>query len=298
MTQHTYLGLLCALLTGCGGAGGMDVDGDPDAGTGSTGGGGIIIGGTTVRTPTEAEVAEARVRLDAALLAAERGRAALELLGLFPVYTCGDARRSWVAQLAVDVEAEYGCVTATTQARGDAADAIVLTFEGTRCTVRGHTVTGSLEFLFTTGADRFEVFADLRDTEVDGHPLQTKVGYGVCGDEERYWAESAGAVPKSTTHTYALDALLRRREGMPIFGSPTSIIDGDGTLTGPAGADTVVITALEYEQGEKFPRTGQVEVTTAGGHRYRATFREVFWDLGEAEVQVDSKTPVRIPLLR
>lgn len=293
MTKRTYLGLLCGLLAGCGGGGGTGLEGEPDAGTPGTGGGG---GG--INYPSDAEIALARERLSTAMVAAERGRAALELLGIFPVYTCGEARSAWIAELAADVEAQYGCVTATPATRGETADAVVLTFDGAGCTVRGHTVSGSAEFLFTSGDDRFEVFADLRALQVDGFALQTKVGYGVCGDETRYWAESAGGVPDNDTHQYALDAQLRQREGMPIFGSTTSIVDGDGSVTGPAGTDTLVVTALEYSHGEKFPRTGQVELTTAGGHRYRATFKEVFWDFGEAEVQIDGKTPVRIPLLR
>lgn len=52
-------------------------------------------------------------------------------------------------------------------------------------------------------------------------------------------------MPPVADRTYALDAQLRKREGLPIVGDTTLLLDGTGSVTGPAGTDQVTITALE-----------------------------------------------------
>jgi hypothetical protein len=301
--RHALPALLAAaLLTACGPRlpfdGGKTDGGTNTGGTDGGGGGGGGGSGSTARPPTQEEIDLAKARIEVAVHAAERARSALELLGILPVYTCGESRRTFVGRAVESTQVQLSCLTATSEARGDTADAVVLAFAAEGCSARGHTVAGTGEFLYSGGEDRMELFADLRELTVDATALQTKVGYGTCSDEKRYWAESAGTVPARLDHTYALNARVAQREGGPIFGGTTLLIDASGTVTGPAGTDAVTITGLEYELGEYFPKQGELLITTAGGKTLRATFRASLWRLGQVEVRVDTKDPVTVPIVR
>lgn len=251
----------------------------------------------TPRVPTQAEVEDSRARVEAAIRAAERVRAALELLGLLPVYTCGEPRRTFVGRAAESAQAQASCLTATAEARGDTADAIVLAFSPEGCAVRGHVVSGEAALLYNGGEERLDLAGDLYALQVDGTALRTRVGYGTCSDQDQFWAKSEGPVPHVVDRTYTLDAQLRKREGIPIIGGTTLLLDGTGSVTGPAGTDQVTITALEYEIGEYLPAQGEVVVQTATGKRVRATFRTTLWRIGKMEIQIDDAQPVTVPVL-
>jgi hypothetical protein len=157
LSRTTILAVLTVLATACGGS-----------------------------PPTQVEIDEARDRVDVALGAATQARAALELLGILPVYTCGESRRSFVGNAAATLEAQVGCVTAETEALDATTDAVVLSFPQEGCELREHTVSGQTAFKYSGGEDRMDLKADLRGLRVDGDPLQVEVGYGTCGDESRY----------------------------------------------------------------------------------------------------------------
>ena len=48
---------------------------------------------------------------------------ALEAVGILPVYTCGEPRRTFVSEAAEGVHARYACATATVEARDAVTDA-------------------------------------------------------------------------------------------------------------------------------------------------------------------------------
>ncbi|QSQ19626.1 hypothetical protein JY651_30480 [Pyxidicoccus parkwayensis] len=248
--------------------------------------------------PSKEEVEAARVKVEHAVAAAHQVRGALEVLGVLPVYTCGEPRRSFVGHAAEGVKARYACATATVEARDAVTDAVVLTFDEGGCEVHGLRFTGQVAFLYRGGEDLMEVGADLRGLAVDGHNLQAEVGYGTCGDETRLFADVAGGVPGREDHTFHIDGRVGLRGGVPVIGGSELVLDGPGSLKGPDGTDTLTLTSLLYGVGEYLPKEGTALLETADGHRLEARFEEVLWRVGKVEVTVDDKDPVTVPIVR
>jgi hypothetical protein len=258
----------------------------------------VLATGCDREPPTTEEIEDARVRVDLAVRAANQARMALELLGLLPVYTCGEERRTFVGKAAEGAQTKVACVIATTEALGDTSDAVRLTFPENSCTVRGHNVSGYAAFVYNGGKDRMDLIADLSEVKVDGDPLQAKVGYGTCSDEKRFYAESLGALPGRAGNTYYVNARVGLREGLPIIGHTTVVFDGPGEVSGPLGTDRVTFTSLKYEVGEYLPQEGEALVETAKGRRVKVTFSPVLWRVGKVEVEIDDKAPVTVPIVR
>jgi hypothetical protein len=248
--------------------------------------------------PTQEEIDEARDKVGVAMVAASQARAALELLGILPVYTCGEPRRSFVGKAAETLRAEVGCVTVTTEAIDAATDAVVLSFPKGTCEVRKHTVYGQTAFKYSGGEDRMEVKADLRQLRVDGYGLQAEVGYGTCGDESRYYALAEGPLPKNSEYTYKVDGRVGKREGLPVIGGTSLVFDGPGELTGPEGTSRLTFTELEYEIGEYAPKEGEMLLEKADGGTVKASFKNTLWRLGKMELTVDDREPVTVPIVR
>lgn len=248
--------------------------------------------------PSQEEIDEARDRAGVALAAASQARAALELLGLLPVYTCGEPRRSFVGKAAESAQAQAGCVTATTEQVDAATDAVVLSFPEQGCEVRKHTVSGKTAFKYSGGEDRMELKADLRPLRVDGHSLHAEVGYGTCGDEARYFALAAGPLPKNPAYTYSVDGRVGKRDGLPVIGGTSLVFHGPGELNGPEGTDRLTFTELEYELGEYAPKEGEVLLERADGRTVKVTFKSTLWRLGKMELIIDGGEPVKVPIVR
>lgn len=249
--------------------------------------------------PTKEEIEDARARVELAVHAAHQARTALELLGLLPVYTCGEPRRTFVGKVTDGVQVQVACVTATAEARGDSSDAVVLSFPEANCSVNGHTVSGQSAFIYQGGEERMDVFADLRGLKVDGESLEAKVGYGTCGDEKRFWTEAAGALPGRAGSSYSVNGRVGLREdGLPLIGGTTLVFDGPAEVTGPLGTDHITLSELQYEVGEFLPKKGEALITTADGRRMKVTFSEVLWRVGKVEVEIDDKEPVTVPIVR
>ena len=185
--------------------------------------------------PTQEEIDDARDKAEVALGVASQARAALELLGILPVYTCGESRRTFVGKAAESVQADVGCVTASAEALDEATDAVILSFPEGGCEVRKHTVSGQTAFKYSGGEDRMEVKADLRQLKVDGYSVQAEVGYGTCGDESRYFALAEGPLPKKPEYTFRVDGRVGKRDGLPVIGGTSLVLNGPGEVTGPEG---------------------------------------------------------------
>ncbi len=248
--------------------------------------------------PTQEEIDDARSRVEVALGAATQARAALELLGLVPQYTCGEPRRTFVGKAADSVHVEAGCVTATTETLDATTDAVVLSFAEGGCAVRGHTVSGQTAFKYSGGEDRMDLKADLRGLQVDGAPLPVEVGYGTCGDESRYYVLAEGNLPRQPEYAYRVDGRVGMREGVPVIGGTSLVFNGPGELTGPEGTHRLTFTELEYELGEYAPKEGEALLETAQGHTVKAAFRQTLWRLGKMELTIDDRDPVTVPIVR
>lgn len=248
--------------------------------------------------PTQEEIDDAKSRVDLAVHAAHQARVALEVLGILPVYTCGEPRRTFVGRTTEGAQTKVACVTATSEARDDTSDAVVLSFPESGCKVNGYTVSGQTAFLYQGGEERMDVFADLHGLTVDGHNVQATVGYGTCGDEQRFWAEASGALPERAGSSYNVDGRVGLREGLPIIGGTTLVFDGPAEVSGPLGTDRITFTELQYEVGEFLPKKGQAFIETANGRRVKVDFSEVLWRLGKVEVEIDDKAPVTVPIVR
>lgn len=247
--------------------------------------------------PTQEEIDAARARVEQAVGAAARARSALELLGVLPVYECGEPRRTFVGRASESVQAQVACVTVTSEAVDATTDAVVLAFSGEGCTARGHGISGQGRFHYSGGEERMALSADLRELKVDGDALQAQVGYGTCGDESSAWVRAEGALPGRDGHTFRVDGRVAKRDGLPLVGGTELRLDGTGALTGPAGTDTLTLTGALYELGDLAPREGEVLVESAEGGRVRATFRPGLWRTGKMELVIDDGEPVTVPIV-
>ena len=247
--------------------------------------------------PTQEEIDDARDKAEVALGVASQARAALELLGILPVYTCGESRRTFVGKAVESVQADVGCVTASAEALDEATDAVILSFPEGSCEVRKHTVSGQTAFKYSGGEDRMEVKADLRQLKVDGYAVQAEVGYGTCGDESRYFALAEGPLPKNPEYTFRVDGRVGKRDGVPVIGGTSLVLNGPGEVTGPDGTGRLTFTELEYELGEYAPKEGEVLLETADGHTVKASFQTTLWRLGKMELLIDDREPVKVPIV-
>lgn len=255
-----------------------------------------FIASACATPPTQEEIAAAQVRVDAAAEAASQLRGALEVLGLLPEYTCGEPRRHFAGAAAEDLRARAGCVDVSTQ-EGETSDSLLVTYDQV-CQVGEHHLAGTTRFELTGGEDRFEVTADLRQTELDGKPVQARAGYGTCSDEKAVWALVSGNLPRRPEVVYEIDGKVAKRDGLPLIGGTTLVFDGPGKLVREVGTDALVFTGLEYELGKYLPHAGSLAIQTADGHVYRVTFSKVLWKLGKAEVQIDDHSPVSVPVVQ
>lgn len=248
--------------------------------------------------PTQEEIDTARDRVDVALAAAKQARSALELLGILPVYECGESRRTFVGKASEAAQAQAGCITATTETLDATTDAVVLAFPEAGCEVRKHTVTGQTAFKYSGGEDRMDLFADLRQLQVDGYPLQAQVGYGTCGDEARYYALAEGTLPRRADYSYKVDGRVGKRDGLPIIGGTSLVFNGPGEVTGPEGTNKLTFTELLYELGDYAPKEGSALLEEADGGKVKVTFSSTLWRLGEMELVIDDKDPVTVPIVQ
>ncbi|MCY1036731.1 hypothetical protein OV207_35170 [Corallococcus sp. BB11-1] len=247
---------------------------------------------------TQGEINDATARVERVAASAHVVRGALEVLGLMPVYSCGEPRRSFLNRAVEGLSATVSCATATVSPVDDVTDAVVVKFADGGCSVHGLRLTGQAVLEYRGGEDLMEMHADLRDMTVDGQPLQAKVGYGTCSDETRLFADVEGNVPGRAGHSFHVVSNVGKREGLPIIGGTSLVFDGPGELTGPSGTDRITFTALEYEVGNYLPKEGTALLETSEGRTLKIHFQPVLWRVGKAEITVDDKDPVTVPVLR
>jgi hypothetical protein len=248
--------------------------------------------------PSQEEIDDAKARASAAVRAANQARQALELLGILPVYTCGEPRRTFVGRAVEEAQSEIGCVTATASESGETADQVTLAFPEAGCSAGGYMLSGQALYLYSGGEDRLTLDGDFRGIKIDGDPLQAKAGYGTCGDEKSVWALAEGELPNEVGKGFKIDGKVGIRDGMPLIGSTSLLLDGSGEVTVSSGSDRLTLTGLLYEIGEYMPKEGSLLIETAGGTAIKVTFRETLWKLGEAEVVIDDRSPVKVPIVR
>lgn len=245
--------------------------------------------------PSKAEVDDAKARVGLSSDALGRLHAALEFLGIIPVYTCGEPRSTFAGKLPESLKSGFAGATLTLDSGDPATDLVTVAFPPGGAGVRGFNVTGNLFIKTSGGSDRFNLEVDARDAKVDGKPVQTIAGYGTCGDSTDYWAESEGALA-GTSALYALDSRVAKKAGLPLIGSTTLRIDAFGAVTQAGKSDLVTLTAVNYEVGKILPRSGTIEIVTSSGRRIAATFSDDTPLVGQVKVRVDGKNAVSIPL--
>lgn len=247
--------------------------------------------------PNFSEVSDARARLEAALAGVEQAREALELLGLLPVYECGEPRRTFVGSLVDQLTLEIPCATITSDPVGDTGDVITLSFPQGGCEVLGHTLSGTLSFFYSGGEDRLDLTMDATGLFVDGKNLQVVAGYGTCGDETSIFAAAAGDLQNPPGTSFDFDIEVSKRDGPPIIGGTTLILDGSGEVSNSGGTNSITLTEVEYELGDFLPKSGTITISTSTGHTISATFDLDSPLLGSVTVVIDDHDPVRIPVI-
>jgi len=245
--------------------------------------------------PSDEEVAQAEQQISEAMRFVHRARTALELLGLLPSYECGTPQRTFVGQAVESARLQMSCVTATTETAGN-ADLVKLQFPTQGCAVSGRDLSGEAVYSYSGGDERMDMEVDFHALLVGGEALPAKAGYGTCGDESRYWGQADGEL--SPRHPSSLSLRVGTRDGLPLIGGTTLLVDGDGRLGREAGNDLLSLSGVVYEAGEYLPKEGTLIVETASGRRFEVTFETTLWRLGKAEVAIDGKEPVTIPIVR
>lgn len=245
--------------------------------------------------PDQADVDLAKQRVALAAESADQARTALELLGVLPTYDCGEPRGTFVEGASSQVVTENACATASF-VPGTAADTITIVFPAAGCVVRGHTLAGTMVVTYAGGEDLMDVEADARELVVDGHALHTLAGYGTCGDETSYWVISSGTVPGHPETTFTLDGHVAKRDGVPVIGGTTLILDATGTVTDASGTDDLTLISLEYEMGDMLPKNGTIQIL-APPHFYEAVFNTDSPLYGTVRITVDSHDPVTVPIV-
>lgn len=233
----------------------------------------------------QAQVDAAELDTQSAVQGLSIARTALEVFGVLPSYSCGPLNDA-IGKAIPPVSLPLACMTVTTRGTG-----LDLVFGEHGCDVAGHRVTGTLALELALGESRIDATADLRSLVIDGQSLPVRVGMGVCGDEKRVWA-TVDTV-KVGERTFALDAHVGVRRGLPIIGSTTILLDGTGSLAGSERTD-VAADGLEYDVGEYAPKAGTLTVNRSDGSSFSVRFTEVLWKLGKAEVTIDDRAPVEV----
>jgi hypothetical protein len=248
-----------------------------------------------VDLPTKSEIDDAKARVGLSSEALTRAHAALEFLGIIPVYTCGEERSNFSGKLPANLATGFAGAAFTLDATDPMADKVSIAFPAAGSQVRGHLVTGSLFIKTSGGKDRFTLELDARQAKIDGKSVQTVAGYGTCGDSTSYWADSEGPLP-TAGQSYILMAKVGKKAGIPVIGSTTLLVDATGSMTRDGKTDQVTLTSMDYEVGKLLPRSGTLLIVTSSGKRISATFSQDTPIAGQVKVRVDSKSAVTIPL--
>lgn len=249
----------------------------------------VLVGCGSGPTQEQLELDAAKADTAQALKGASQARQVLEVFGVLPSYECGPVTGA-IGEAIPPVTLPVGCMTM--QKRIDGLD---FAFDEKGCDVGGHEVKGTLGLDLGKGQDRIDATLDFRDVSVDGATLPVRLGAGVCGDEKRLWATVDGA--KVGADTFRLDARLGYRKGLPLIGHTELTLDGTGSLEQPASGKTgVAAEGLEYEVGAVLPKAGRLTLDRADGSRVSVRFTEVLWKLGKAEVTVNDRAPVEVPI--
>lgn len=246
--------------------------------------------------PSQAEIDDAKARVNLSADAVGQGRIVLELLGFMPKYTCGEARSVFAGKLPTALETSFNGATATLDASNAAEDVILIQFPTAGVSVASHTVTGMLTVRTSGGMDRFALEVDAHQARVDGKSVPAVAGYRSCSDETTYWGQAEGPLGSSGA-TFRVDLEIAKRAGVPIIGGTTLLINGTGSVTRSGGTDTVTLTNVDYEIGDFLPGAGTVVIETSGGHRISATFDSSTPVAGRVSVKIDARAVVTIPLI-
>ena len=256
------------------------------------------IGGDPIdiNPPTTEEFAEAKSLVLLAMDASQNVHSALDLLGLLPVYECGESRASFVGGLVPQLQAQFGCALVSTSSQL-ASDTVTLSFPLAGCDIGAHTLSGDLVFTYSGGTDRFDLVLDAQGLKVDGDTIQVTGGYSTCGDQESYSVIAQGSLPGQVGATYSINASVTIQEGFPIFGSPTLLFDGAGSLTTSGGTHQLSLDSVAYKPGDIVPQSGVITFVTASGHSIVATFITTSVLTQAINVAIDGRDLVSIPLI-
>jgi hypothetical protein len=225
---------------------------------------------------------------------ADIARTALEMLGLFPTYECEEPRATFVSGTADQFALDHPCVSVSIDSQVE-SDSIILEFPPEGCEIEGILLGGQAVFSYAGGTDSMELEADLTELQVNGNLLQTTVGYGTCGDEKRYWVTGQGSLPGQAGLTYSLNMTVGLRDGMPVIGGTTLLLDGTAQLHSSEGTDQLTFEDLEYEIGDMLPKEGTIRIETASGRTIQAKFSSSF-PIGEVEITIDDYDPLPVPV--
>jgi hypothetical protein len=245
--------------------------------------------------PSQSQTDDARARVGYGSEGLGSLRAILELLGLIPVYSCGEPRAVFAGRIPDSLASRFAGSHIDLDASDPTLDKFTILLPAEGMAVKGQTLTGTLLLTTSGGEDRFTLDIDATQARLNGIPIRSRAGYGQCGDSSQYWGHSEGAFADKQG-TYLMDTRVAKKAGMPFFGGPTFTIDAKGSYTRGGKTDALTLTSIEYEGGKALPQSGVMLIEAYNGHRVKATFSEYTPLLRQVTVKVDSYTGVTVLL--
>jgi hypothetical protein len=245
--------------------------------------------------PSKAETDDARARVGYGSEGLSGLRVILEILGLIPVYSCGEPRAVFAGKIPDSLASRFAGSHIDLDASDPARDKFTILLPSQGMSVKGQTLTGTLLLTTSGGEDRLTLEVDATQARVNGVPIRSKAGYGECGDSSEYWGHSEGPL-SGNQGTYLVDTRVSQKAGMPFFGGTTFRIDAEGSYTRGGKTDALTLTSIEYEGGKTLPNSGVMLIETSNGHRIKATFSDHTPLLRQVTVKVDSYTGITLLL--
>jgi len=236
-----------------------------------------------------------------ALQATRAGQAvidAAQFVGLLPKYTCGQPARVEFADMIPELQQRLGpCAMLQPGASTDTSDIEDLEFASPGCRVAGATWTGQLQATVSGGDDRTEVALDFTGMQINGAPVDARIGRVSCGDLTTWNIDANARVPQSKLFAQldvGFDGSVVDRPGFFLIGTDYLILDGKGHVRSGDREFDVTFKQVWWEPGLSVPHKGELDFQTPEGHDVAVQFGD---SDNEILVSVDNGrfAPVPVP---
>ncbi|MBS2030927.1 MAG: hypothetical protein JST54_23690 [Deltaproteobacteria bacterium] len=223
---------------------------------------------------------------------------AAQFVGILPKYTCGEPERVEFADMVPELQSRLGpCATLHAGASTDTSDIETLAFAAPGCKVFGANWTGQLQATVSGGNDRNEVALDFTGMQINGAPVDARIGRVSCGDLTTWNIDANTRVPANKLFAQldlGYHGTVVDRPGIFIIGTDYLILDGTAHVVSGNRAFDVTFKQVWWEPGLSVPHRGELDFQTPEGHDVAVRFGD---SDSEIQVSVDNGrfAPVPVP---